>query len=344
MTNLIIDPMHMNPHLYYLIPNSYYYTPKGDRFKHIWCGSESEESFNKKYKIDFIKQQNYIENLLLQKYKFKHLFLTLNILSTKKIHQGPDYILWIKLYKELYQKFKHNISGKIIIIDNHASDYDPCKYLDELEIKYDLILKRVYSERNKHRYAHNVHTYPFVMCTSNDPFYTLFNTQLITHVNSVKNKKIYWAGSLFEYNERFDDDNIFEKTDRSSMINNIRKINPYILNTQRTPYHLFRQLIASHKYALDIRGCSRLNKRLYEILSTNTLLLAEKIDIIWPFEEGDKFSDECFFSTPDELYSNYIKFECDGELYKKCLDNQLYIVKKYFNNDWVYNYINNIIN
>lgn len=50
-----------------------------------------------------------------------------------------------------------------------------------------------------------------------------------------------------------------------------------------------------------------------------------------------------FFSTPDELIEIYNKFENNPELYKKCLQNQIYIVEKYFNNKWINNYINDII-
>ena len=103
------------------------------------------------------------------------------------------------------------------------------------------------------------------------------------------------------------------------------------MELKSVPYPIFHKTISTYKYALDIRGTSRLNKRLYEILSTNTLLLAEKIDIAWPFEDGEGFSEECFFEQGnyDDLYRIYTNFENNPELYKKCLENQMYIVKKY---------------
>jgi hypothetical protein len=126
-------------------------------------------------------------------------------------------------------------------------------------------------------------------------------------------------------------------------LNSILSKTPNIVDIKNVPYNLYFSTMSLYKYTLDLRGTSRLNKRLYEILSTDTLLFAERIDIIFPFDEGDKFSEESFFSDATELYNNYLKLENNNELYKKCLENQKYLVKKYFNNNWLWKYIEKII-
>ena len=37
------------------------------------------------------------------------------------------------------------------------------------------------------------------------------------------------------------------------------------------------------------------------------------IDIIWPFEDGDSFSPECFFNNEDDLYEKFMILENDNE-------------------------------
>jgi hypothetical protein len=89
----------------------------------------------------------------------------------------------------------------------------------------------------------------------------------------------------------------YDSTTRMSMNNSLTKPDTDI---KSVPYSLFLKTISTYKYALDLRGASKLNKRLYEILSTDTLLFAERIDVIFPFDKGDKFSEE-YDKVKDEL-------------------------------------------
>ena len=334
--------MTMTPHLKCLIPNNLYLTYPNNVFNHIWSGGETKQNIKSLYNIDIEAENEKIKNTSY----FENMFFVINTLSTEKAHQGPSNQLWIDLYKNVYEHFIDKIKGKIILIDNHGGDYEPSIYLNKFNFKYDIILKRVYSNRNKDRYLKNTISYPFIMCTSFDPFYKLFNNPIIHNDILNKNNKIFWAGLLFDHHEEWDNNNTFEHADRKKIVNNFNGKYPNILDINRVPYNIFHKTISNYKYALDVRGTSRLNKRLYEILSTNTLLLAEKIDIVWPFENDDKLSDECFFEqgNVDDLYRIYNQFENNFELYDKCLKNQMYIVKKYFNNDWVWAYIQDIIN
>ena len=336
--NIIVDPVCHAPHLKYLINNNIYFAKeKCDGYLNgcKTVGAKYLSNFNINLQNELSKLQN--------TNNFENMFFVICTLSTEERHQGNNYSIWINMYQTIYNDFINKINGKIILIDNHDYDYEPSFYLDKFNFKYDIILKRSYSSRNKYRYNSKTKPYPFVMCTNNDPFYKLFNNPIIQKDILHKNNKIFWAGSSFEHHEEFDNNHIYSHTNRRYILDFIQKSTPNIIDNKKVPYNMFHSTIASYKYALDLHGCSHHNKRFIEILCTNTLVLAEKLDIVWPFEEGDKFSVECFFSTPNELIEIYNKFENNPELYKKCLENQLYIVKKYFNNKWINNYINNII-
>lgn len=337
MVNLIIDLSLHAPNLKYIIKKSLYYgEEKGINFS----SNHSNQDLISKFNIDLNEEKEKIIKLN----KIDNLFFVMSVLSTEQKHQGNTYSKFIEMYKSSYDKFYELVINKIILIDNHDYDYEPTPYLHKFNFKYDIILKRVYSS-NIQKYMNNIYSYPFIMCTSNDPMYKLFALEPIIKPIQDKINKIYFAGSLFKHYEKFDDNNIFENADRVKIINNFKNKYPNILNIKNVPYDIFHNTISNHKYALDLRGASRLNKRLYEILSTNTLLLAERIDIIWPFEDGDSLSKECFFEqgNVDDLYRIYQDFENNPELYNKCLENQMYIVKKYFNNEWIWKYIQKFI-
>lgn len=336
MVNLIIDLSLHAPNLKYVIKNSLYYgEEKGINF----TSNHTNNDIISKYKFDLYEEKKQIMKLK----SIDNFFFVITVLSTEVQHQGESAKKWIDMYKYMYNKFYSFVTGKIVLIDNHGGDYEPNIYLNKFNFNYDIILKRIYSNRNKHRYSKNTFSYPLITPTKDDPLYKLYNSNMIITPIANKINKIFFAGSLFDYHEEWDNKNTCEHADRRIIINNIKKKN--ILEITRVSYNIFHKTISNYKYALDVRGTSRLNKRLYEILSTNTLLLAEKIDIVWPFENDDKFSDECFFEqgNPDDLYRIYNNFEKDNELYKKCLENQLYIAKKYFNNEWIWDYIENII-
>ena len=339
MVNLIIDLDLHCPHLKYLIKNSLYYGRENSKILSL---NHSVDEMISKFNLNIIEEKEKIKKFN----KIDNLYIIMGILSTEKREKNINYTKWIDKYKCIYKQFINKIEGKIIIIDNNGSDCEPNIYLNKFDFKYDLILKRTYSKRNNQRYLKNTFSYPFVMSTSNDPMYRLFNSNIITLPINKKINKIYFSGSLFKHLEKWDNNNIFEHADRKKIVNDIKKKYPNILDIKKVPNNVFVKTISKYKYALDIRGYSRLNKRLYEILSTNTLLLSEKIDVIWPFEDGDSFSEECFFQPgkAKDLYRIYNNFENSPELYNKCLENQLYIVNKYFNNEWLWGYIENIIN
>ena len=315
-----------------MIPESLYYTE--DRNSPYPGGHYSSSEFLEKYKYNYHDDINEIGS----SQEFSNLFIVLPVLSMVERHQGKKSTEWLKKFISLYDKFKKLVSGKIIIFDNHDYDYDPYPIIEFM--KPDIILKRVFTQR-RYKYK-KIFSYPFIMCTINDPFYNILNKRELEQKK--KNNKIIWSGTLFEHHEKIQ--NVCEEhTNRRSTLVRFMKKYKNLVDVKKVHYNQFLPLLNSYKYSLDLRGASRLNKRFFEILSTNSLILGEKIDVVWPFEDGDKFSEECFFEqgNVEDLYRIYKNFENDNNLYNRCLENQKFIVKKYFNKEWLWKYIENII-
>ena len=57
----------------------------------------------------------------------------------------------------------------------------------------------------------------------------------------------------------------------------------------------------------------------------------------WPFQ--DEFCDAIFFKDEADFYDKILRLQTDNDLYVNCLNKQYDIVKKYFNKEWIKNYI-----
>jgi len=342
MQDLIIDSTMMIPHFKHLIKNSLYYSYDINKLKLIWNGGEDNNNFLLKYGFDRDIEISDINNYLEQGNKFNNIYFGISILSTQLQHQGQGYKPWVKMYVELYEEFKNAFTGKMIIVDHHDGDYEPTQFLNQLEITHDIVLKRVYSCSQQNKYNEKTFSYPFTMTTNNDPLYPLLSKNIEYRDTDDKISKIIWCGNLFKHIDVWGDTN--EVCNRIDIYNRISKKYPEIIDSKKVPYHKFNNLLNSYKYILDLRGASRHNKRFLEGINTSSLIMAETIDIIWPFEDSDSFSPECFFTNEDDLYEKIMTLENDNELYEKCLNNQIYIRNKYFTKEWLYNYIVKIIN
>ena len=79
---------------------------------------------------------------------------------------------------------------------------------------------------------------------------------------------------------------------------------------------------------------------MFEGLSRDSLMIMEEMDIIFPFDNGDFFANECTFMFPKEFFEKIDKLKNDQNLYKQCKEQQEYIIHKYYNYNWINNYIN----
>ena len=109
-------------------------------------------------------------------------------------------------------------------------------------------------------------------------------------------------------------------------LKNILKFLFYLIEISE-PRHRFEEYIykmSQYKFGLDLLGVGEPNKRTFEILSCNTLMISQKGNLDWGFEEGDDFSDETVFSgdNVDELFYKIQILINNDVLYNKCLQNQ----------------------
>ena len=68
-------------------------------------------------------------------------------------------------------------------------------------------------------------------------------------------------------------------------------------------------------------------------------MISEYNDLLWPFDNNENFSKETTFKNENEFFFIINELSKDNELYLKCLKNQHDIVKKYFNKEWLRDYI-----
>ena len=68
-------------------------------------------------------------------------------------------------------------------------------------------------------------------------------------------------------------------------------------------------------------------------------MMLQSTDLVFPFDDGDFFLDETIFNSPEDFIQKLNILKNDENLYNKCLENQNFIVDKYFNYDWIKKYI-----
>jgi hypothetical protein len=87
-------------------------------------------------------------------------------------------------------------------------------------------------------------------------------------------------------------------------------------------------MLRNSKFSVDLLGVGEPNKRTFEILMSGSLLLSEKNNLKWPFEE--EFCEETIFISHIDYLEKLKLLKNNNNLYNKCLQQQYTIVKKIF--------------
>lgn len=283
---------------------------------------------NKKYNIIPIihnKDVNVFETI---KNNYDNLFIISPIYgySRQKKEKHNNYlIILIDLIKS--NKFKN-----ICFFDNNDYDYDPNNILDteltkEKNIKY---FKRYYNKEKI--YNKNVYPFPYII------FGHQCNIEMITDL-FYKNKselekisRIFFSGTPFIH---IDNEYGIIRNRREMMISIQNILNIY--NPGHLPHELFMNEMINSKYSLDLLGVGDPNIRTFEILCSGSLRISQRSNLKWTFD--DEFCEETIFDNANNLLEKIIRLENDSELYKKCIDKQNEIVRKYMNLDYLKKYI-----
>ena len=310
----IIDGLNQDMGLKILFPEADYFISRIE-FDKTSC----LQKYNIEMKTDWsiINDKNY-----------DYLFIIIPLYDTNKGAKFFKQEVFDILQKELLIINNNNFK-KVFIFDNYDYDYDPNTLLKNNKV--NLFFKRHYN-KNKH-YQENVIPFPFIMYGHISMIEKIDSKFPITNNENTLNR-VFWSGSLFCHIDN-DYPCIVDRRLIYSQI--ISHSNNAIFNPGILPYDIFLSEMNKSKFSLDLLGCGYPNKRTFEILTTNSLLIAEKNDLVWPFPE--QFSEETTFKNATDYIEKVNKLSENNELYIKCLTNQQYIVDKYFNIIWIKNFI-----
>jgi hypothetical protein len=242
------------------------------------------------------------------------IFPLYNIVSNTPYFNSKD----LSFFNEIIAIINKNKFKKVCLFDNYDFDYDPNTIVKN-QAHIDVFFKRNVNKTKN--YQSNVMPFPFIMFGYQSMIELIANKHKYTHITPVnKINRIFFTGTL--------------TTER-------RHIYDKIANTIYNPGHLnfnvFLKTIQESKYALDLNGAGNPNKRTFEILTNNSLLISERNPLTWPFPE--QFCEATLFNTAEEFHQKMRALRQDDNIYQQCLAVQQDIVDKYLNLDWLRNYI-----
>ena len=316
----IVDTVNQDIGLKLLFPEATYYIHNSEN-----CTINSRITSYKRY--NFTPKTDWSD---INDTNYDYIFIIMasyNILSTTPYYQEN--------VKNIFDKLTNIINNNnfkfVGLFDNYDFDYDPNDFINNKKI--DKIFKRNYN-KNK-TYKENVVPFPFIMFGEKS-LIEKCDTELVNEIEyfKVKNNRAFFTGTIFSADYNYPDMDI--KRDRKEFYNKIRN---YIYNPGYLDYINFLNELRNSKFALDLLGVGDPNKRTFEILLSGSLMLSQFNNLLWPFDNNDSFSKETIFKDENEFYNIINELSKDNELYLKCLKNQYTIVKKYFNKEWLRDYI-----
>lgn len=246
----------------------------------------------------------------------------------------------LNIYNKITQILDQNNFKVVALFDNYDFDYDPNIYITHPKI--NLFFKRNYNKNRK--YKENVVPFPFIIFGKKSVIERC-DTELVSEKDYFKEKinRCFFTGNLFSKNDIHYNDPIYSviERDRRQMYS---KIGHEIYNPGHLSNHHFVECLRNSKFSLDLLGVGEPNIRSFEIILSGSLKISQYNPLLWPFEDGDAFSEETIFKNEIEFFEKINRLKQDRQLYLQCLQNQYRIVKKYFNKEWLKNYVCDKIN
>jgi hypothetical protein len=215
--------------------------------------------------------------------------------------------------------------SKVIGFSNDDSAFDPaveCPYL-----KADLWFKRNCQTTTK--YSSNIRPFPFFMFGHICPLWRVLTE---THTHAGKIDRVLWAGGICK---KHDPNRNRDYLPRRDLFKKLRKY----VTTVKLPNRQYLLEASRSKFTLDMNGEGDPNNRIFELLTTDSLIMQQFKHLVWPFDEGDGFSEETIYKTPEEFIAKLARLRADPNLYDSCLANQKRIKGKYFTPEWLRGYV-----
>ena len=227
-------------------------------------------------------------------------------------------------------KIKYN---KIVFLDGHDRAFVSAgeKWLNEMGLEYSAIFKREYRRTHTYDYSPKVFPFPFQTFGEKNPTWRFFEEK---KSGSLREPGCVWAGGPIKH---FPVGKRDEWCNRHDMLVAIQK---KLVFPPKLPQDQFLDLFNRYKSFLHLNGTGHLCARFFEGLSRESLMITEEMDTVFPFDNGEYFAEEAVFVYAMEFLEKAEALESSETLYNKCLEQQKYIVNKYYNYDWINNYVN----
>ena len=309
MRSAILDPRIQAPGLYSVLKDSdYYVIPYDGNYDLDKTPAKFHSLYNFHYKEELgqIHANNY--DILYIVYAFKDF----NDPNRADVQHHLYHIQSI---------LSKNTFKKVVCFDNHDDNYDPVKEFSGIQA--NTWFKRNFSALVT--YSENVFSFPFIIFGHVCPLWSILN---INYVEENKINRLLWAGGSYGNTQNY-------YLPRNYILHNL---NDYVTQIE-VPNDIYLKELSKSAFSLDLNGLGDPNKRTFEILCANSLLIQQHKYLIWPFDSGDNFMSMTIFQNPDECKSKVDSLRNDSELYTKCFNNQLYIKNKYFTVEWLSSYI-----
>lgn len=328
MKNLIIDIEKHFPSAYKIFSPADYYSPfiPLDRMKCLQVIPDDKYCLET-YSIKAVLNWDELEN------EYDNVVFVWPLHSFNDPEYTPNVEERRQFFSEIYEKLKLKKIKNYIYLDgsDRAIVNRGIEWLDSMNYRCDLVFKREFRTNFLFDYQKDrVFPFPFSVFGKPNPSWLLYENKRNNIIN--KKNECFWAGKPIYNMTQFVDENC----DRSGILSSIKS---HLVTKDGLNHNDFLDELESHKFFLHLNGTGHLCKRFFEGLSTNSLMILQNTDLVFPFENGDFFSPETIFQSSDDFIEKINKLKSDTNLYNKCLDNQNYIVEKYFNYNWIRSYI-----
>jgi hypothetical protein len=322
----IIDPAAHIPSLKTLFPEAEYYAHSPDNFftyltTHHYTKQQLLNSYGFEYRTDW----NTITSSA-----YDYLFISVPLADFYKTISSELIPHMGRMRDRIKNIINNNNFKGVALFDTYDYDYDPTQM--NTDWKVDYYFKRNYNKTKQ--YATNVFPFPYIMFVK-----PCVLGMVLNHGHggeeSGKINRALWAGSV--YNHRDDINKVYRL--RADIFEEIKSS----IDVGHFQEQDYIATLRKYKVAVDLVGVGDPNKRTLEILTNGTLMMSMCGDLAWGFDEGDDFHPDTFFKTGDEFSTKLHKIISNENHYIACLEQQQRIVNKYFNKNWLRDYIRRCI-
>jgi hypothetical protein len=313
----IFDPAQHVVGLKLLFEEADYYSINPELF--FKYQQRNQEDFYNLYNFNYLENLSYINDI-------NYDILIIVFVTYDGIFKKPEDALGSDIMLEQIRTIINGNNFKnIFYFDNYDYNYDPAPLL-KISDKNIIFFKRNYCYDVE--YSKNTYSFPFMMF--GHPKCILWTLLTENEKYKYSNKEfnnIFFSGALYKHI-----DSVVGVIDREGIYNEI-KTHLHTYNSLDNKTYL--DLMSKYTMALDLNGVGNPNRRTFEILLTNTLVISQKNKLVWPFEEH--FDDDTFFESKDDFIKKIDALVSGKYIIAK--KKQEYIFNTYFNKEWMRNYI-----